>query len=296
MEGIDTFLESRFIDGVLVYFRRDNIDKKAKSQPLELERMVKLLTNEDFETYSILEDDGSTSFKRRIKNNDNFKAMCEYKHDKLDDEDDECDKYTCLCSEDSCSYLVIIKHIPTNIHFSIGSVCYNRFHPENATEVYYACKAKKCNGCKTPLVFKECKYIKNTNKKCDGCCFECFEKEQLEQKAKERLRYKQIQAQYTIECELKEKQQREDRYNEYIRETEEKKKLQLLQINQQQRLLDRENEEKNRIENDKKKRVYLNTTYNQKDDAKSMGARWDVDKKKWYAPNSSFETLITKYT
>ena len=44
-------------------------------------------------------------------------------------------------------------------------------------------------------------------------------------------------------------------------------------------------------------RIYLNVSYADKDDAKLLGAWWDADKKKWYAPNNSYKykMLIDKY-
>ena len=45
------------------------------------------------------------------------------------------------------------------------------------------------------------------------------------------------------------------------------------------------------------KRVYLKVAYDNKDDAKIMGARWNPEKKQWYAPNNSakYKELIKKY-
>ena len=41
--------------------------------------------------------------------------------------------------------------------------------------------------------------------------------------------------------------------------------------------------------------IYLSISYDQKDDAKAMGAKWDPEKKLWYAPDSSFTKLIEMY-
>jgi hypothetical protein len=49
-----------------VFFRNENQPIKAKSQPLELERMINLLTGEEFEDY-----DGK--YKRKLINPDKFK-------------------------------------------------------------------------------------------------------------------------------------------------------------------------------------------------------------------------------
>ena len=51
------------------------------------------------------------------------------------------------------------------------------------------------------------------------------------------------------------------------------------------------------IKPDESLRIYLNVKFEDKDDAKALGAWWCVDKKKWYAPNSSlkYKMLIDKY-
>ena len=41
--------------------------------------------------------------------------------------------------------------------------------------------------------------------------------------------------------------------------------------------------------------IFLNVAYAQKDHAKSLGAKWDAQKKKWYAPDESFKELIDTY-
>jgi hypothetical protein len=42
--------------------------------------------------------------------------------------------------------------------------------------------------------------------------------------------------------------------------------------------------------------IYLHVPFEQKDDAKSMGAKWDPQKKLWYAQDESFKNLIEKYS
>jgi len=42
--------------------------------------------------------------------------------------------------------------------------------------------------------------------------------------------------------------------------------------------------------------IYLHVPFEQKDDAKSMGAKWDPEKKLWYAPDENFKQLIEKYS
>jgi hypothetical protein len=218
------------ISNLDVYFRNPNAPLYTSNQAKELEKAIKFLTDEDFEDYK----DGK--YKRRLKHPENFEVIDKYpKNCDIDSDDEEnTETYTCLCSEDTCKYLMIVKHIPTEIYIALGSICYLRFNEENGAEIYYHCKAKKCNDCKNPLVFKVCKFTKNTDKKCDGCCYGCIKKK-------------------------------------------------------------KEEEVKMLIEN---KRVYLKVCYDDKDDAKSLGAWWDAEKKKWYAPNNStrYTALIGKYS
>jgi hypothetical protein len=221
---LEDILEIRKVNGIDVYFRKE--DKQVKNKSIELEKIVKYLTNEDFEDYT------GKQFKRRLINPDNFEIVDTYpKPSDLVDSGDETDKFTCICSENTCNHLIIIWHKPTNTYMAVGSICYTRFNEENAVDVYHHCERKKCDNCQEPLVSRTTKYTKNTNKKCDGKCFNCFQKRQMEEARKE------------------------------------------------------------------SSRVYLNVSYANKDDAKSLGAWWDAEKKKWYAPNNSrkYKMLIDKY-
>ncbi len=221
---LEDILEIRKINGIDVYIRKE--DKQAKNKAVELDKIIKYLTNEDFEDHT------GKKYKRRWINPDNFEIVDTYpmQYD-LFDSDDKTNKFACLCSENTCNHLIIIWHKPTNIYMAVGSVCYTRCNEENITDIYYHCNSEKCDGCKIPLVVKETKYTKNTNKKCDGKCFNCFQQKQKEEARKE------------------------------------------------------------------SSRVYLNVSYANKDDAKSLGAWWDAEKKKWYAPNNSrkYKMLIDKY-
>ena len=67
------------------------------------------------------------------------------------DDEEKTDKYTCLCSENTCTYLNIVKHIPTKTYKALGSISYLRFNEENGAELYYR---------KTSLVFKANKFTK----------------------------------------------------------------------------------------------------------------------------------------
>lgn len=47
---------------------------------------------------------------------------------------------------------------------------------------------------------------------------------------------------------------------------------------------------------DESKRIYLKVKFEQKDDAKKLGAFWDAEKKQWYARNNMLKELIEKYS
>lgn len=42
-------------------------------------------------------------------------------------------------------------------------------------------------------------------------------------------------------------------------------------------------------------RIYLNVPFAEKDAAKALGARWDADNKKWYAPANIDITLFSQW-
>ncbi len=143
-------LEIRKVNGIDVYFRKE--DKQAKNKAVELEKIIKYLTNEGFEYYT------GKKYKRRLINPDNFEIVDTYpKPYDLFDIEDKTNTFTCICSESACNHLIIIQHKPTNIYMAVGSVCYTRFNEENITDIYNHCNSKKCHGCKIPLVFKETK-------------------------------------------------------------------------------------------------------------------------------------------
>ena len=56
-------------------------------------------------------------------------------YDDESDDDEHTDKYTCLCSEDNCKYLMIVKQKPTEIYIGFGSIRYLRFNAENGAEL-----------------------------------------------------------------------------------------------------------------------------------------------------------------
>lgn len=83
----------------------------------------------------------------------------------------------CICGEDTCKSLIVIRHRPTDLYFAIGSVCYKKFDPSKKDDIYYIFEAKPCKKCNKPLVQKQNKEqtkIKNTSKKCEGICYDCF--------------------------------------------------------------------------------------------------------------------------
>ncbi len=42
-------------------------------------------------------------------------------------------------------------------------------------------------------------------------------------------------------------------------------------------------------------KFYINCPYNEKDEAKLLGARWDADKRKWYIPFDSDRSKFKKW-
>ena len=49
------------------------------------------------------------------------------------------------------------------------------------------------------------------------------------------------------------------------------------------------------ILNKSNRMIYLQVTYDQKDIAKGLGARWDPEKKLWYAPDNSYQNLLETF-
>ncbi len=91
---MEDILEIKRIGDIDVYFRKPFQPLISKSQPNELELVIKHLTNEDFVDY-----DGK--YKRKLTNPENFEMI-----DKYSDLNE--DLYICVCSEYSCSHFVII--------------------------------------------------------------------------------------------------------------------------------------------------------------------------------------------
>jgi hypothetical protein len=153
----------RVIDNKEVYFRKDDYPIKEIKQSLELERILYLLTGEEFETCV------NSKYKKQLKNPENFKYIRCLK---------ECENinYTCLCGENTCNHLIITKYIPKSIYFCVGSVCIERFNEDNSKHLYHLKNRCKCFGCSVPLVYRNCdKYEKNTKKNLNELCFDCWE-------------------------------------------------------------------------------------------------------------------------
>ena len=45
----------------------------------------------------------------------------------------------------------------------------------------------------------------------------------------------------------------------------------------------------------KSSKFYLSCPYAEKDEAKSLGARWDADERKWYVPNDVDRNLFKRW-
>jgi hypothetical protein len=67
---LEDILDVRRVNGNDLYFRKP--DKQVKNKPTELEKIIKYLTNEDFEDYT------GKKYKRRFINPDNFEIIKTY--------------------------------------------------------------------------------------------------------------------------------------------------------------------------------------------------------------------------
>ena len=333
-------LELRKVGKWEVWFRKDNVCISI-NQRIELEMMIKLLTDEDFI--------GSDK-NRKLENPDNFEILVKYPdYDVVDT-----DTYICLCSEDSCSHLMIINHLLTDIKFAVGSVCYLRFDENKRKEIYHKIQSIKCIECKSPLVYKRNEYYNvNTNQKCNDLCYSCdkrcknlqgkdaiidiitlkelkiienlvkreinklkkeedkinqeksqikeqqrkYENEKFREEQKEQERQRQIEKDYKIlEQKIRERELYEKEAKRYIFMNDDNEK----NINNLKKIKNNFDNDVKKINNDyinkkKEDRIYLKIPYDEKDDAKKLGAWWDSEKKLWYAPNKSYHKLIKKY-
>lgn len=301
-------IELVYTSNIQAWFRKLDGKKLPNSEePKELMKIITHLTGEEWcniDKNTIIEN--NLRFTKKLKNPNNFETFCLYEEGHLNSNN----AYTCICSEDTCSSLYIIRHKPTDIYIAVGSICYKRFDVESkGAEIHYEFKADRCIEpcCNIPLVKKtrdpSCKYQKNTNKKCDGRCYNCIdkrieeleEKEQKMEKKKKQLEKKEKELErkiqeYTIpeNQELIQKKQMLKLEKETLKKEEQRLNEREQEISHRELLL-LKTEEENSKEN---RRVYLKVFFKDKDKAKEMGARWDNETKLWYAPDNSFQSLI----
>jgi hypothetical protein len=86
----------------------------------------------------------------------------------------------------------------------------------------------------------------------------------------------------------------EDRLRKIEMEEEDRQRKIKMEEEDERRKIEMEEEDKRR-KIIMEKRIYLYISYNEKDEAKKLGAKWDSDIKKWYAPDTSYKELINKY-
>lgn len=332
-------LELRKVGKWEVWFRKES-STKSHNQKIELERIIKILTDEDFI--------GSDK-NRRLQNPDNFEIIERFPNHMIqyDENDENNEKYTCLCTEDTCSYLMIINHLLTDIKFAVGSRCYLRFDENKSKEIYHKIQSIKCIECKCPLVYKINEYYNvNTNQKCNNLCYSCDKrcknlqgknaiidviilkelkiienlvKREINKLKKEEDKINQEKSQIKEqkrkyeneknkeEQKVKERKKQIERHYEELQQKIRERELLKIQVKQNKNyndilLFNKKNSDSDvkQINNDyinkkKEDRIYLKISYDEKDDAKKLGAWWDSEKKLWYAPNKSYHKLIKKY-
>ena len=72
---LEDILEIKKIGNIDVFFRKQ--DKKVKNQSVELEKVIKYLTNEDFEDYQ------SKKYKRRLINPENLRYYLDFQNNTI---------------------------------------------------------------------------------------------------------------------------------------------------------------------------------------------------------------------
>ena len=91
----------------------------------------------------------------------------------------------CICSCSKCEKLHIVRHIPTNIYFAVGSTCIKRFMPELYGNFNKRLNGDICINCKITLWYKTTpKNNRNASKQGGKYCINCIEKEHKEEKNK----------------------------------------------------------------------------------------------------------------
>ena len=71
----------------------------------------------------------------------------------------------CICGCKRCETLFIVKHIPSNIDFAVGSSCIKKFFKNLSGNIKKIRNNELCNQCNTPLYYRTTKYhVKNAYK------------------------------------------------------------------------------------------------------------------------------------
>ena len=280
------------IDGTMTYIRNDKMPIMAQNQQMELERIIHLLTGETFVYNEI-----GKKYHRYLKNPQNFKILKSFDHGNTTL---PTNSLNCICGENTCTSLFQTKHIPTDICFGIGSVCLERFDKNNSKDIYHLVKRSKCLDCNCRLVFKSSsKYKKNTNKylngRCDDCHCEYIVSNRsngalyLDVKYNDKDYAKSLGALWcpSMKC-----------WKIYYDNKNRDKLLDLYGLKKFENNYkedDSSSEEDFEVHFDTK--TYINVSYNQKDEAKKLGALWDVEKKCWYFwfSNPNRNKLINTY-
>lgn len=146
----DIFDKIPYEDGYL-FIRRDGFNVWKKEA--ELIGVISYFTKDDFKS-----------------DNKNFMAIrTEYPHN------------VCCCSENDCNLLYLIKHLPLNFYFGLGSVCIDKYFERGFHNITLSITNLKkengeCKNCQTVLCKKNSLYHnKNwtdfSDKVCDDCVF-----------------------------------------------------------------------------------------------------------------------------
>ena len=199
-----------------IAFKNVDTNIVVHNKPLELFKIVKNLTGEDYMEIVI---DEHINYK--LVNPERFDVIygitdiifkndCRYFNNKYSGDL----YYTCLCSCEDCTYLVLIEYNFNGIteRFFVGSECFRRFGGESSEKIYFHKNAKRCKNikCNKPLCYKEgCVISKNTTKKLDGECIDCFEDKIRIEREKEEKIWKEYNKKLRIEREKQEQIEKE---------------------------------------------------------------------------------------
>lgn len=195
----------------------------------------------------------------------------------------------CICGHECPSNITyLIEHEPSRKKIAVGSVCIEKLWSGYINNLDMFKKNGACKNCKN--VLRRGRDLKNYNYNCEKRCYSCIlnlegsiliKKKQVQEKEKEienlERVYRLPQNQELIDREKK-LRERERKCQELELELREKLNILNHQVKKQE------------------KRVYLNIPFRDKDKAKENGARWDNDRKSWYAPDKSYTELIEFYS